>query len=128
MTLMVSAAKIQLFVMQPYSETSFQQFSFTSNFSHFIRCVLKQEGTAQILGVTKNKGWEYVRENVGFKNKTFATLSEVEQNLCDVVLKLLGDKEKVKSLTGFSWVLDAISDIMIAVLYGYAREILFRRI
>jgi hypothetical protein len=59
--------------------------------------------------------WEYIRENGGFKNQTFATLPEVEQNLCVAVQNLLDDKEKVKSLTGFRWVLDAISDIMIAV-------------
>jgi hypothetical protein len=52
--------------------------------------------------------WEYVRENGGFKNRTFKTLYDVEQNLCTVVTKLLDDKEKVKSLTGFSWVLKAI--------------------
>ena len=45
--------------------------------------------------------WEYIRENGGFKNQTFATLPEVEQNLCVTVQNLLDDKEKVKSLTGF---------------------------
>ena len=59
--------------------------------------------------------WEYIRENGGFKNQTFATLPEVEQNLCVAVQNLLDDKEKVKSLTGFRWVLDAISDNMIEV-------------
>ena len=59
--------------------------------------------------------WEHIRENGGFKNNTFATIHDVEQKLCTVVLILLDDKEKVKSLTGFRWVLDAISDSMIAV-------------
>jgi len=59
--------------------------------------------------------WEHIRENGGFKNQTFDTISDVEQNLCVAVLKLLDDKEKVKSLTGFGWVLNAISDILIAV-------------
>ena len=54
-------------------------------------------------------------KNGGFKNQTFDTISDVEQNLCVAVLKLLDDKEKVKSLTGFGWVLNAISDILIAV-------------
>ena len=59
--------------------------------------------------------WEHIRENGGFKNQTFDTISDVEQNLCVAVLKLLDDKEKVKSLTGFGWVLKAISDSLIAV-------------
>ena len=48
--------------------------------------------------------WEYIRENGDFKNQTFATLPEVEQNLCVAVQNLLDDKKKVKSLTGFRWV------------------------
>jgi len=59
--------------------------------------------------------WEYVREHGGFKNQTFKTLYDVENNLCVAVTKLLDDKEKIKSLTGFSWVLNAISGDMIAV-------------
>ena len=59
--------------------------------------------------------WEHIRENGGFKNKTFETIRDVEQKLCAAVLNLLDDKEKVKSLTGFRWVLDAISDNLIAV-------------
>ena len=59
--------------------------------------------------------WEHIRENGGFKNQTFETLRDVEQNLCAAVLKLHNDKEKVKSLTGFKWVLNAISDSLIAV-------------
>ena len=59
--------------------------------------------------------WEHIRENGGFKNQTFETLRDVEQNLCAAVLKLHNDKEKVKSLTGFKWVLSAISDTLIAV-------------
>jgi transposase len=52
--------------------------------------------------------WEYIRENEGFKNRTFNTLEEVEINLCKAAEKLLIDKERVKSLTGFDWVLKAI--------------------
>jgi len=59
--------------------------------------------------------WKEVRENGGFKNQTFDTLRDVEQKLCEAVLRLRDDKEKIKSLTGFGWVLSAISDIMIAV-------------
>ena len=59
--------------------------------------------------------WEHIRENGGFKNRTFETIGDVEENLCVAVLKLLNDKEKVKSLTGFGWVLKAIPDSLIAV-------------
>jgi hypothetical protein len=54
--------------------------------------------------------WEHIRENGGFKNKTFRTLLDVEQSMCAAATKLLDDKEKVKSLTGFPWVLNAIED------------------
>ena len=59
--------------------------------------------------------WEYIRENGGFKNQTFESLRHVEENLCAAIQKLLNDKEKIKSITGFRWVLNAISDNLIAV-------------
>jgi transposase len=51
--------------------------------------------------------WKHIRENGGFKNRTFATLADVEQCLCHAVVNIL-DKETVKSLTGFSWVMKAV--------------------
>ena len=47
----------------------------------------------------------------------FATVrsADTDKAACAAVQNLIDDKEKVKSLTGFRWVLDAISDIMIAV-------------
>jgi hypothetical protein len=47
---------------------------------------------------------EYIREGGEFKNQTFDSLCDVETNLCSTAIKLMDNKEKVKSLTGFSWV------------------------
>ena len=52
--------------------------------------------------------WEYIRETGGFKNKTFNTMKEVEERLVHTVNSLLTDKETVKSITGFKWILKAI--------------------
>ena len=59
--------------------------------------------------------WQYIRENGEFKNRTFNSIQEVEDNLCVAVNTLLSDKSKIKSITGFGWILDAISKNMIAV-------------
>lgn len=52
--------------------------------------------------------WRYVKENGGFKNRTFDSMQEVEQQLVNAVNTLLTDKETVKSITGFKWILDAV--------------------
>jgi hypothetical protein len=49
-----------------------------------------------------------VRENGNFKNKTFDSMEEVERQLVIAVNTLLSDKEIVKSITGFHWVLEAL--------------------
>jgi hypothetical protein len=52
--------------------------------------------------------WKYIRENGGFKNKTFNTMIEVEEQLVYAVNTLLMDKKNVKSITGFEWILKAV--------------------
>jgi transposase len=52
--------------------------------------------------------WQYVRENGNFKNKTFDSMEEVERQLVIAVNTLLADKETVKSITGFHWILEAL--------------------
>jgi hypothetical protein len=42
-------------------------------------------------------------------------MEEVESHLCDTVRNLLADKEKVKSITAYTWIKKALRDIMIAV-------------
>jgi transposase len=59
--------------------------------------------------------WRYIRENGEFKNRTFKSIQEVEENLCVAVNTLLADKDRIKSITGFKWIVNAISDNMIAV-------------
>jgi len=59
--------------------------------------------------------WQYIRENGEFKNRTFNSIQEVEDNLCVAVNTLLIDKNKIKSITRFKWILNAISNNMIAV-------------
>ena len=58
--------------------------------------------------------WKYIRGNGGFKNHTFNSIEEVEDNLCMAVNTLLADKSKIKSITGFKWIVTAISNSMIA--------------
>ena len=53
--------------------------------------------------------WKHIRENGGFKNRTFDNLNEVELALCAFANDVLTDKETIKSLTGFPWILKAIS-------------------
>jgi transposase len=56
--------------------------------------------------------WRYIRENGGFKNKTFNSIKEVEDWLVTSVRSLLADKDRVKSITGFKWILDALQKNM----------------
>ena len=58
--------------------------------------------------------WHYIRENGYFKNKTFNSIKEVEDQLCLAVNTLLADKEKVISITCFSWIKKVISGNMVA--------------
>ena len=50
--------------------------------------------------------WHHIREDGGFKNKTFNTLNEMELNLSEKLKKL--DQNTVKSITLFNWIKDAI--------------------
>jgi transposase len=59
--------------------------------------------------------WKYIRTDGGFKNHTFNSIEEVEDKLCLAVNTLLADKNKIKSITGFKWIVNAISNSMIAV-------------
>jgi transposase len=59
--------------------------------------------------------WQYIRESGNFKNRTFNSMEEVEENLCLAVKNLLSDKNMVKSITGFDWILKAIQGDMITV-------------
>jgi transposase len=59
--------------------------------------------------------WHYIRERGGFKNRTFGSIKEVEESLCVAVNTLLTDKNTIKSITGFEWIKNAISNSMIAV-------------
>jgi transposase len=52
--------------------------------------------------------WHYISESGNFKNSTFNSMEEVEDNLCRAVKELLSDKSSVKSITGFDWMLKAI--------------------
>lgn len=52
--------------------------------------------------------WHYVRERGNFKNRTFSSLKEVEENLCLAVNELLTDKEVIKSIIAFNWIKAAL--------------------
>ena len=59
--------------------------------------------------------WHYIRESGNFKNRTFNSMAEVEEQLIVATNTLLSDKEKIKSITGFTWVKKALEDNLIAV-------------
>jgi transposase len=61
--------------------------------------------------------WHYVRESGHFKNRTFQSMEEVEKQLTSAANTLLTDKEKIKSITGFSWIKKILIESMIAVEY-----------
>jgi hypothetical protein len=52
--------------------------------------------------------WDEIREKF-FKNKLFKTLSTVLDNLCEALVYLANNKNVVKSITGWNWILSAIS-------------------
>jgi transposase len=47
--------------------------------------------------------WDETREK-GFKNEVFDSLALVENRLCDTLLDLENDKERVKRITGWDWI------------------------
>ena len=59
--------------------------------------------------------WHYIRENGNFKNRNFSTMEDVEEQLIIAINALLADKDKIKSITNFGWVKQALSGNMIAV-------------
>lgn len=52
--------------------------------------------------------WDETREK-GFKNELFKTLGAVESRLCDTLADLENDKDRVQSITGWEWIIEAIS-------------------
>jgi putative transposase len=51
--------------------------------------------------------WDEIREKF-FKNKLFKTLSAVSDKLCEALVHLANNKNIVKSITGWDWILSAI--------------------
>jgi putative transposase len=51
--------------------------------------------------------WDELREK-NFKNELFKTLSAVIDRLCDGLVNLADNKEKIKSITGWDWILPAV--------------------
>lgn len=52
--------------------------------------------------------WDEVREK-GFRNELFHTLDAVQDRLCDTLLSLELDKNRVKSITGWNWIVSMFS-------------------
>ncbi len=48
--------------------------------------------------------WDETREK-GFFNEVFDSIRDVENRLCDTLASLEKDKKRVKSITGWSWIL-----------------------
>lgn len=48
--------------------------------------------------------WDYIREQKGFKNKTFVNLEEVENKLCIALNEVYQEKEIISKMTNFSWI------------------------
>ena len=51
--------------------------------------------------------WDEVREK-GFKNEIFNSLRLVEERLCDVLMELEMDTNRVKSITGWEWIVNDV--------------------
>ena len=51
--------------------------------------------------------WDEVREK-GFKNEVFNSLSRVEDRLCDTLADLENNPERVRSITGWPWIISII--------------------
>lgn len=51
--------------------------------------------------------WDAMRED-RFKNVTFTNMEKVEQAMVTALRSLEGDTERIKSLTGFPWILEAL--------------------
>lgn len=47
--------------------------------------------------------WDYIREQKEFNNHTFDSIEEVSEHLCKALSELFDEKDKVKSMTKFSW-------------------------
>lgn len=52
--------------------------------------------------------WDEIREKF-FKNKLFKTLSAVSDKLCEAINHLIDNKTIVKSITGWHWIISALS-------------------
>jgi transposase len=52
--------------------------------------------------------WDEVREK-GFRNECFNTLSDVQNRLCDTLLSLESDNNRVKSIVGWNWIVSMFS-------------------
>ena len=52
--------------------------------------------------------WDEIREKF-FTNKLFKTLGAVTDKLCEALVHLIDNKNVVKSITGWDWILSAIS-------------------
>jgi transposase len=51
--------------------------------------------------------WDAMREDY-FRNVTFESMDDVEETMVTSLLKLEADKERIKSMTGFPWILNAL--------------------
>lgn len=47
--------------------------------------------------------WDYIREQKEFNNSTFNTIEEVEDALEKALFEISNEKNKIRSLTNFSW-------------------------
>ena len=52
--------------------------------------------------------WDEIREKF-FKNKLFKTLNAVTDKLCEAIVHLIDNKNIVKSITGWEWIISALS-------------------
>jgi transposase len=59
--------------------------------------------------------WHYIRESGHFKNRTFKSMNELEEQLIVATNSLLADRKKIKAITGFRWIKKALEGNMIAV-------------
>jgi hypothetical protein len=51
--------------------------------------------------------WDYIREQKGFNNHSFDSMEELEDHLEEVLKELNQEKDYIKSLCTFNWMINA---------------------
>lgn len=65
--------------------------------------IIKQPARSPEVNPAENL-WEHIKENY-FRNRLWKTLGDLSDKLCEVLKDLFEDRNTVKNLTGFHWII-----------------------